>query len=842
MIPPKNLNHWQTQITKILQDNLNTKDFKHKTLDQLVEEISTYYQELEYQNEELIRTQEDLNETREHYVELFEEAPIAYIVIDENHQIVAANREFCHMTGATPELTKSTHFEQWVAPESQDALYLHLLQLKNASTVDPVEVFIKSPSEKRFVTLQSNLFDVKGKNQIRISLVDITDRKRIEHALEESKDQLLWFFSQSLYGFFFMMLDEPIQWDESTNKAETLDYVLHHGHITRINSAMLHQYRAKEEEFLHLTPYDLFLHDLDYGRQILRGLFDKGRWHVETDERRFDGTNMWVEGDYICLYDEQGRITGHFGVQADITERKQAEENLKFQLKFEKMVSEISSHFISLPAQQIDDGINHVLQTVGTFFNVDRTYIFQFSDDGIFMSNTHEWCANGIASQMSKAQNDRIDALPWWDQMIRTNEYVHIPDVNELPSEAKAEKAIFQSHSIQSLLCVPLVVNRSIAGFFGLDTVKNRIVFTPDQVLLLNIVAEIMSNALARRKDFHTIYHLSFYDQLTGLYSRRFYDEELQRLDVPRNLPLTIAILDVNGLKLTNDAFGHHAGDQLLQKVASVLRRECRTDDIIARIGGDEFIIILPKTDSSQAHALTARICTAVSSETIEALPLSVSCGLATKLDKHKKVSDVFKEAEDKMYRTKISERSSYRHAVIELIMSTLYIKIPQEQEHSHRVSELCRRIGRALGLSQVEVNELTTAGVLHDIGKIVVSNDLLNKPGALSTLEWRELKRHPEVGYSILSSVTDYAPLAEYVFAHHERWDGTGYPKKLKGEAISLPARIIALADTYDAMTSDRSYRKALSHATALEEIKVCAGSQFDPTLTEIFLHMMQE
>ena len=335
------------------------------------------------------------------------------------------------------------------------------------------------------------------------------------------------------------------------------------------------------------------------------------------------------------------------------------------------------------------------------------------------------------------------------------------------------------------------------------------------------------------------IEYLSFHDGLTGLYNRRFFDEELERLDVPRNLPLTLTMLDVNGLKLTNDAFGHQVGDELLTRVAAVLQNVCRADDIISRIGGDEFAIMLPKTDGEQAERLTKRIQEVIAAEKVEGLPISVSCGWAAKTEEQERIIDVFKTAEDHMYRHKISERNSYRHQTIQLIMQTLYAKSPREQQHSERVSELCGQIGSALSL---DVSEHTTAGMLHDIGKVAISESILDKVPPLTDSEWLEIKRHPEAGYSILSSVNDYGPLAECVLAHHERWDGAGYPNGLKGEAIPRMARIIAVADAYDAMVSDRPYRKGMSHSDAMEEIEVCAGSQFDPIIVQVFIEMMRE
>lgn len=338
------------------------------------------------------------------------------------------------------------------------------------------------------------------------------------------------------------------------------------------------------------------------------------------------------------------------------------------------------------------------------------------------------------------------------------------------------------------------------------------------------------------------IQYLSFHDQLTGLNNRRFFEDELKRIDTIRNLPITLVMIDVNGLKLTNDAFGHLLGDRLLQRVAEILRKECRNEDIIARIGGDEFVILLPKTSSEETERFLNRINAVITQEKINSMSVSVSYGWETKRETEEDLASIFKKAEDYMYRRKLSESTSMRYKAIEVIIKTLYEKNEREEKHSIRVSELCIQIALALDLNAININELRTVGLMHDIGKIAIDDKILDKTGALSESEWLEIKRHPEIGYRILSSLNEYAPLAEYVLAHHERWDGKGYPKGLKGEEIPWQSRIIAVADAYDAMTSHRPYRQALSKEAAIEIIKTNAGTYFDPEIAKVFVKKVLE
>lgn len=334
------------------------------------------------------------------------------------------------------------------------------------------------------------------------------------------------------------------------------------------------------------------------------------------------------------------------------------------------------------------------------------------------------------------------------------------------------------------------------------------------------------------------IEYLSFHDHLTGLYNRRYIADAINRLDTKRNLPFTIMAIDVNGLKLTNDAFGHEIGDQLLIHVAELLKTACRTDDIVGRMGGDEFIVLLPSTSEDEAEQIKERIVKAAKIEKFDSVIISLAIGYSVKNKEDMKINEVLKIADNNMYKDKLKYGKIMRSKTIEAVIDTINEKYKQEELHTERVSRYCEAIALAMNYNNKEIERIRMAGILHDIGKIIVPPDLLNKPGLLTNEEYELIKRHAETSYQILKSVDMYSDFAEDVLYHHERIDGKGYPEGLKGDEIPINSRIIAVADAYEAMTSERPYHEIKSKEEAIKELIKCSGKQFDSNIVEIFIN----
>lgn len=334
---------------------------------------------------------------------------------------------------------------------------------------------------------------------------------------------------------------------------------------------------------------------------------------------------------------------------------------------------------------------------------------------------------------------------------------------------------------------------------------------------------------------------LSLRDPLTGLYNRAYFENEIERLESGGYSQASVLMCDVDGLKIINDSFGHDCGDALLIAAADVLRSSLRDSDIIARIGGDEFAVILPNCGQVPAEKAFSRILAAVEKYNAAnpALPLSLSVGFATtrrSLD----LRDLYKEADNNMYREKLHQSRSTRSAVVQTLVKAMEARDFNTEDHAERLLDLVLNLGRAMDLPKQKLDDLRLLAKFHDIGKVGIPDSILFKPGPLTPSETIEMRRHSEIGHRIAQSAPDLAVIADWILKHHEWWNGEGYPIGLRGEEIPLECRILAIADAYDAMTSDRPYRKALSHDKAAAELESCAGTQFDPLLVKKFLEIL--
>lgn len=344
-----------------------------------------------------------------------------------------------------------------------------------------------------------------------------------------------------------------------------------------------------------------------------------------------------------------------------------------------------------------------------------------------------------------------------------------------------------------------------------------------------------------QKRDEERIRFLSTHDSMTGLLNRRGFEGELKNYDREENLPISILFADVNGLKLANDIYGHSVGDELIMKTAELIKGVCRENDIAARVGGDEFIILMPRTPLDVAREVMESLKEKGSQVVVRKLRYSISVGADVKLSADKNIERTMENAENEMYIEKSVSGKMYGAMALGDIMNEVFIKSPKEKGHAQGVSMLCAEIGKGMKLSEPDVKKLRDAGYYHDIGKITLSSELLNKEyERLTTTDKEKMHQHILIGYRILNLFEETLDLADDVYYHHEQWDGSGYPKGLKGEEIPFISRVIAIAEAFERSYSE-SETPEKGMARALKTVRNGAGKLYDPNIVDVLVRIVE-
>ncbi len=687
--------------------------------------------------------------------------------------------------------------------------------------------------------------------------------------------------------------------------------------------------RIKGQRFDQLLSYQQHSKFKDFLSSCSQGAPVKQNFEltIEDEERIISIEAFPILGDNsICL--------GTVLILTDITDFKQTEKELNHRLELEKLISKISTQFISAHPSTLDESIKSVLRRIGDYENALESEVEIYPSNRIHegicfrVSNTEEISEPARFDTPSKRQimavsipivvgsetvgafkfyqyENQIDWLKTDTELIRLIGEIFINALirrdNEIAIRRNETRLRTTLHSIgdaviatdtqnQVILLnqtaerltgwsVEEAIDKTIDEIFKPDTAVELSEDDPLELRMKNNMEEdsfmlrsrqgseyyisfnqstVMDNSgniygqvtvfrdITRQKlENDEIRYISYHDKLTGLYNRAFFEEEMDRLNTERQYPITVIIGDCNGLKIANDVFGHLQGDRLLQTIADIIRKATRKEDIVARWGGDEFAVILPKTDEETGAAIRERILNLCAEAPFDPIQPSIALGSATNVDTEFASDDMqslLKLAEDRMYRHKLMEGKSVRNSILSSIERMIFEKSYETEEHARRLNDIAQKIGNAVGLSEFELEELSLLSVLHDIGKIGIPDSILQKPASLSAGEWEIMKKHAEKGYDLARSTPELSSIAEPILHHHERWDGTGYPSGLRGDEIPKLSRIISIIDAYDVITHSRAYKEAQNKQDALKEIERCSGSQFDPDLVQLFMKIMAD
>ncbi len=504
-----------------------------------------------------------------------------------------------------------------------------------------------------------------------------------------------------------------------------------------------------------------------------------------------DGRIIWVLSAGMPLYNAQGLLIGYQGWDMDITRQKRSERRLqeseaKYRRLFENM-----QEGVSINELVYDENGNLVNYRI-TEANPAYERIF-----GVTLEEIEGKLADE-AFQLEKP--------PFFD--------VH--------------RRVAETHEPESFEWY----------FSALDQTFRLSVFPHRKDALATLYTDV-----SREKDIkETIDALSYRDKLTKLHNRRYYEESIPFVTRRGKLPLSIILCDMNALKIANDAFGHQVGDEILVETARILSSYAREQDVLARIGGDEFILLMPNTTREKAKRIMLDVKQASRKQNVQGVDLSLSFGLAVMHSVDEDFDVVYRRAESALYRYKLNEGPRVRMRMLDTIERTLETSYSFEKDHGRNTKFYALELGKALGLSDQELQKLEYAARYHDIGKVALPRDTLSRKGPLREGEWLDVVRHSEIGYRILTSIPSLADIGEYVLSHHENFDGSGYPQGLKGETIPLISRILRIVDSFDAMTSPRSYQKTHSEAEALAELKAKTGTLYDPELVDRFVETRRD
>lgn len=773
----------------------------------------------------------ELRESEEELGAVYDNAPLLMLLVDEDRRIRKANAYAGDFVGEPAEeiqgkrigqMFNCLHFSEenddcgHVTPCKQCNLRNIVSEtLKTGEGFYRVEVSLSlllQEGAKEFSFLVStSLIWHKNKSLILVSFMNITDLKQTEKSLRNSENYYRAIFETSGTAMFII--------EEDTT-------------ISQVNANFEELSGYSKQEIEGIKSWTEFAHPEDLPWMQEYHYLRRQNPNAALRQYEFRVVNRYGEKTHVLLAVDMIPGTNRSIASAiDIAERKRTEGIIQARLR----LMEISLN------HSLEDILTATLDEAEQLTNSEIGFYYFLHDDQRTLSL--QACSTRTAkicnvSQINGTPYDLENAGVWADCVRRAEPVIH-NDYESLPHRRGQPPG--HPHILRELV-LPVFKEDSIVALLGVG--NKRIDYTHADIETVSLLANLAWDIVERKQMEKKLKEMSIYDSLTGLYNRNFFEEEMKRLSDGRYNPLGIIVCDMDGLKFVNDTLGHEAGDDILINAADILRNNFRASDIIARIGGDEFVVLLTDTPPQVMEKIMGKIRQAVQeyNDLEPKVPLSLSMGYAFEEEGAVDMHALFREADNRMYREKIQREGSARNAILQALTSSMEARDLNTEYHCDRIQELSVSFARLLNLSQEVINDLHLLALFHDLGKVDIPDSILFKTGALTEEERQQMRQHCEIGHRIASSVPNLEPIADFILKHHERWDGEGYPLGLSGQDIPLPCRILAIVDAYDAMISEGPYRRAMTRENAIAELERCAGTQFDPDLVEKFVIMVQD
>ncbi|MDD5015503.1 MAG: PAS domain S-box protein, partial [Atribacterota bacterium] len=757
------------------------------------------------------KAEEALQKSQQEFASLFKSNPEALIYLDEKGIILDANLRFCKLFGYTLKEIRGRNIDDGIIHPSDKIEEGKKLSLKGLEGYLNYETIRKKKDGSLFpVSISATPLTIDGQAKGEIGIyIDITERTQSRKILQESEAKYCSIFE--LTGTASLIIEEDMT-------------------ISMVNSQFEKLSGYSKEEVEGKKNWSEFVVKEDLERMK--------KYH---SQRRINPANVPVNYEFL-FKGRNGKIKDIFltigmisktkqsiASLLDITERKK-NERLK-QVLYN--ISQAANSFTSL--DQLYKTIHKELSTIIDTTNFYIALVDEKEDKIFFPYNIDN--TKPIHLPRTINHNSLIA------QVIKTGKstFVNLEMIKEKGFITEFKEWFGMLRKVW--LGVPLKLEDKTIGAMVVQSYTDPNLYSEEDIKFMEFVSSQVAIAIERKRSEERIKKLSFHDALTGLYNRAYFEEELERHNFLRCYPLSVVMLDVNGLKVVNDTFGHPEGDRLLKHLSQILVSISRQGDILARIGGDEFVILLPSTTSEDAHNFCERIKRVCRQDKIKPIYLkpTISLGHTTQKGEYKDVNSLLKSADRNMYQDKLFNGKSREKHFLLVFRTILAERDPHTSDHAERLQELAMSLGERVGLSEYQLGNLKLLALLHDMGKIGIPDSILFKTYVLTPSEWKKMREHSRIGYRMAKNIPDFASIAQEILYHHERWDGTGYPDGLKGEKIPLLSRIISIVDTFDVMQSRRPYKGPINKTKALKEIKRCAGTQFDPQLLEIFLRIVK-